>query len=230
MKKTRLILIIMGVIGVVNGWGQTTVSSAPPLTDEEIQTFKEISRYWNLGTLLIGLVTVFLLPILGFIIARTNFKNWFIPLVGENLMSKKEDLNEILEKMLEDFRLRKDTKILVVSDKPGVNLPMRNFLTEKGFSLSSIGDGFIELTQLSNHSLGGATLILFNYIGQDLSKVQNIIGDKVLSLKNHAKVVVVGNERMDAKYKESMGNYLTFSNGYDTLESRIIGAVKQPVA
>lgn len=231
MTRLRMILIGCLLLAVVGASGQGNASNVPaPLTEGEINTFREISKYWNIFTLLIGLCIALLLPVLGFIVARTNFKKWFIPMVGESLVGKKEDLNEVLEKILEDFRIRKNTKILVVSDKPGGNLPMKNFLTDKGFSFSSIEDGFIEFGKLNNQSLGGANLVLFNYVGQDLSKVQDTIGDKILSLKNQAKVVVIGNERMDAKYKESMGNYLTFSNGYDTLESRIIGAIKQPIS
>lgn len=230
MRYFKLLLVLGLLVGAGAVWGQTAASSPQPLTEDEIKTFREISKYWNLGTLIVGLVIALLLPILGFIVAKTNFKNWFIPMVGENLMGKKEDLNAALDKLLADFQLRKNTKILVVSDKIGVNLPMKYFLTDKGFSLSSIGDGFVELNQFNSQSLGGANLVLFNYMGQDLSVVQNTIGTKVLSLNGVAKVVVAGNERMEPKYKDTMKNYLSFSNGYDTLESRIIGAVKQPIS
>jgi hypothetical protein len=224
--KTVLVFGLIMVVNVV--WGQDT--SFVNLTKEDIKTLKEMSEYWNLGSLLIGLVVIFLLPLLGFIVARINFKNWFVPMVGENLAGKKDDLTGALERLLDDYQLRKNTRILIVSNKSGVNLPMKNFLTDKGFSFSDVEDGFINLDKFNSDALGGATLVLFNYMGQDLAVTQNTIGQKVLSLNGKAKVVVAGNPPMDSKYKEEMGNYLTFSNGYDTLESRIIGAMKQPIA
>jgi|GEM_PF-3720353 hypothetical protein len=230
MKRiaTPVILVIL-----VSGFVLANSSPADTLTKEQVEVVQKISTQYESVQLfmkpLFWILSLVAAVAVGFGINwlwfRSQIEEKVVGHLSKKLDVKKEALVGALKNLSQEYSYRQKD-IMIVSESKGTVFALKTFLTDRDFKLPK----FLDIGEFeAEKDKGGYDLVLYNFLNQDLDVVQKKFGDQLLTLFGKSKVIVLGNGRMDDKYKKTMGNYLSFSNGLDTLESRILGAYKQPV-
>ena len=230
MKRiaTPVILVIL-----VSGFVLANSSPADTLTKEQVEVVQKIATQYESGRLfmkpLFWILSLVAAVAIGFGINwlwfRSQIEEKLVGHLSKKLDVKKEALVGALKNLSQEYSYRQKD-IMIVSESKGPVFALKIFMADRDFKVAKFMDiGEFE----AEKDKGGYDLVLYNFLNQDLDVVQKKFGDQLLTLFGKSKVIVLGNGRMDDKYKKTMGNYLSFSNGLDTLESRILGAYKQPV-
>jgi hypothetical protein len=222
-KIAATFLLFLTVLFAVHGQESVIFS------EQEVSALKNIAKYYSVAALWIGVGVAVLVPILSFFGLRHKIEKWAEDKVMEKMAGqldiKKEVLQGALSAMIEDYKL-KLRKILVVGEKDEKLLQLSEFLGRNNFlppgSVSA--KEFVALGTLPED----INLILFNYLNQDIDRHKEEIIPMLEKFKDK-RMLVLGTGRLPDDQKTKYGNRLSFSNGFDTLADRILGAYKQPV-
>jgi hypothetical protein len=198
------------------------------LTKDEIVELKTVAQQYQTWKMLniVGGAVLVICTLLG---VRHIVGKWAEDKAMEKLAGKldvqKEVLQGTLAMMVKEYQL-KQRKILVVGASNEMPLQLSEFLGTEGFSLLDYKSitSFRQQTTLPTD----IKLLLFNYLNKDVKKHQAEI-IPLLTQFIEMRMLLLGTGRLEDDQKETIGNRLSFSNGYDTLTDRILGAYKQPI-
>jgi hypothetical protein len=197
-------------------------------TKEQVDSLKTIADHYSIAVLWISAAIAILVPVLSFFGLRSKIEKWAedkaMAKIADKLSVKKEALEAAMTMMMREHTL-KERKILIVSPTEGQPLSLTEFLKNEGFSNLD----FIQLENLKNFTPAGIDLMLFNYLNQSLKENEAAFGNYLTKYKDNVRMLVLGSGQTQTDFKKELGNRLSFSNGFDTLSERILGAYKQPV-
>ncbi|MBL7791859.1 MAG: hypothetical protein JNK77_06040 [Saprospiraceae bacterium] len=221
LKRKFIFLILMFCSFILMG------QNAGAFSKEEISALKSIAQYYNIAVLWCTAIAAVLLPVLTWFSLKSKIEKWAedkaMAKIADKLNVQKEVLENTLRLLVKEFELKKQ-KIVVVSPSPKP-IQLAEFIANEGFSNAD----YLELQDIAKINLSETRLVLFNYLNRNLVEVHEEFGSHLLQLKDSVRIVVLGTGQLPPPYKEKAGNKLSFSNGYDTLTDRILGAFKQPV-
>lgn len=221
--------VVSFLIMLLTGLSVACAQDSPVFSEQEVSALKNIAKYYSVAALWIGVAVAILVPVFSFFNLRQKIERWAEDKVMEKMARqldiKKEVLQGALSAMIQDFQL-KLRKILIVGETDHKLLQVSEFLEGYGFSMpDSISvEDFNALKKLPSE----VKLILFNYLNQDIDQHKEEIIPMLDKFKDK-RMLLLGIGRLPDDQKTKYGNRLSFSNGVDTLEDRILGAYKQPI-
>jgi hypothetical protein len=207
----------------------TFVFAGDTLSIDEIKTLKEnipyienLSVFWR-NPLIVAIVT-FIVTSLGiWVYFRSKVEDFFIKDLAKKVEIKEESLKATVKQLVEETELRNKAKILIVNEK-GDNADVKDFLKNLGYEALLTP---ISLSQLKQINKNECDLILFNFLYKALENEETKFASELSDCKGKTRALVVGNGRLNDKFKEELRHYLSLSNGFDTMDKNILQCLKQ---
>jgi hypothetical protein len=220
-------LVVLCTYSICNAQSDSTLAGVK-FTSEQANALKSASSWWVTYAPIGISVLAFVGVLISFYGLKSKVESWAtdkaMSTIAQKLNIKTDVLEKALKQMVTDHEM-KMKKILLVVPKISNLLHLKNYLNNANFNTIES----VELEKFTPESVSGVDLVIFHYLNHDLEQKQDEFGTQLLALKGKTRSLVLGTGRMDDKYKQALGNELSFSNGLDTLEQRILGAYKQPV-
>jgi hypothetical protein len=207
------------------------VFAGEPLTDKEIETLKSIAQLWQEGKIVSSWLNVYVLTPIALIVGailsygyfRSKVEDFFIKDLAKKVEVEEKSLKTTIQQLVKETELRNKAKILIVNEK-GDNADVKDFLKNLGYEALLTP---ISLAQLNHVNKNECDLILFNFLYKALESEETKFASELSDCKGKTRALVVGNGRLNDKYKEELKHYLSLCNGFDTMDKNILQCLKQ---
>ena len=227
MKKINISIVLLFVTVICFAQNTDTLSAS------EITNLKALAKLYSDGEILTNYIKPIAISILCTLLAalgtyafiRKNIENWFIADLSKKLNVTEDALLTSITFSVKNNEIRKTAKILIVNTDNS-NAGLKNYLNNLDYKNLQTP---MSITEFANVNKSTFDLVIFNYHNKDLSIEQSVFGQELLNCKNKTRAVVIGKNRINDDYSLSLNEFLSLTNGLDTLDDRIVQALKQPL-
>lgn len=229
-KVERALLILTALFlvpAVALAFQADTTTVVNVFTEKEVTALKELAG-WKMQYGIIAIIITAVVLIFGILGLRKWVGAWAeekaMAKIANKLDVKAEVLEASMKRMIKDHNNRQKL-ITVVSAQKDPNTIFKEYLDEAGFGNLD----YISLDELAGYDGTQTKLFLFNYPDLDPEKEPIPFEEQLLKMKDSGRFMLFVKGRVPNSLIKELGNRLNFSNGYNTLDQRIVEAFKQPL-
>jgi hypothetical protein len=221
MKKIFIFIVATLTCNFVFA-GDTLTTDEIKIIKENVQYIENLNVFWK-NPLLVAVGTFIFTGLGLWVYFRSKVEDYFMKDLAKKVEVEEKSLKTTIQQLVKETELRNKAKILIVNEK-GDNADVKDFLKNLGYEALLTP---ISLAQLKQANKSECDLILFNFLYKALENEEMKFASELSDCKGKTRALVVGNGRLNDKFKEELKHYLSLCNGFDTMDKSILQCLKQ---